>query len=156
VLPVAMIRPLALGTLMLLSAALPAGADEQRLGALAIRQVWARATPGPTAAVYAALVNTGTEPDRLMGADTPLAQRVELHEHVMSGAAMSMRHRADLRLEPGADLVLAPGGTHMMLFGLSRPLKPGDRFPLILEFERAGAVTVEVVVGAAGAMRAPE
>jgi hypothetical protein len=48
-------------------------------------------------------------------------------------------------------VALAPGGLHVMLIGLTRPLAAGERVPLTLRFERAGAVTVEAEVQAAGA-----
>ncbi|MOA70358.1 hypothetical protein D3C78_1991770 [compost metagenome] len=40
----------------------------------------------------------------------------------------------------------APMGYHVMLFGLQRQFKDGERFPLTLHFERAGDVRVEVAV----------
>lgn len=38
------------------------------------------------------------------------------------------------------------GGLHIMLMDLKQPLKKGDKFPLTLEFEKAGRVNVEVQV----------
>jgi copper(I)-binding protein len=46
----------------------------------------------------------------------------------------------------GADLSFAPGGYHVMLMGLKQELKPGDSFPLMLTFEKAGQVTLQVAV----------
>ena len=45
--------------------------------------------------------------------------------------------------------MLARGGDHVMLMGLTGPLKDGDSFPLTLTFEHAGNVTVDVVVDSA-------
>jgi hypothetical protein len=47
---------------------------------------------------------------------------------------------------------LRPGGFHIMLIGLTEPLKEGERFPLTLTFEKAGSVTVEVAVEGVGSM----
>ena len=68
---------------------------------------------------------------------------------------MSMVALPDLPLPPGQVVTLAPGQIHLMLFGIRQPLKPGDRFPLTLQFERGGATTVEVTVGGAGAVSPP-
>ena len=46
----------------------------------------------------------------------------------------------------GAEAKLAPGGLHVMLIGLKQPLKEGQTFPLTLNFEHAGPVTVEVAI----------
>ncbi|MBX9756541.1 MAG: copper chaperone PCu(A)C, partial [Pseudomonadaceae bacterium] len=48
----------------------------------------------------------------------------------------------------GGEAKFAPGGNHLMLFGLQKPLVAGERFPLTLEFEKAGKVEVEVVIEA--------
>jgi copper(I)-binding protein len=48
---------------------------------------------------------------------------------------------------PAKDAVeLAPGGLHIMLVNLGKDLSVGDIFPVILEFQRAGDITIEVEV----------
>jgi len=46
---------------------------------------------------------------------------------------------------------LKPGGYHIMLMDLKRPLNAGETFPITLHFARAGDITATVVVGAPGA-----
>ena len=104
---------------------------------------WSRATPGPTAAVYLELRNTGADSDRLMGATSPAAERIEFHEHRMVDGVMSMNAVPQIDLPAGKTATLAPGGRHLMLFGLAKPLRPGDRLSLTLRFEMAGEITVE-------------
>jgi copper(I)-binding protein len=130
-------------------------AAKERIGEIRIVAAWARATPGPTAAAYLELQNGGGEADRLVGASTPLAERIEFHEHGNSGGVMSMAAVPDIALPPGETVRLAPGGTHLMLFRIARPLKPGDRFPLTLTFERAGSITIEVATAGPGALQPP-
>ena len=69
---------------------------------------------------------------------------------------MRMREIDGIALAPNARVAMRPGsGMHLMLMGLKAPLKEGARFPMTLEFERAGKVEVEVVVQrAAPAQRA--
>jgi hypothetical protein len=127
----------------------PVLAADAKLGAIQIQQPWARPTPSgaPTGGGYMTLVNTGKAADRLMGGSTPASGRLEVHEMSMSGGVMSMR-RLDkgLALAPGASVALKPGGYHLMFIGLAKPLKVGDRFPVTLQFEKAGQVKVEFEV----------
>ncbi len=67
---------------------------------------------------------------------------------------MKMRAVPSLELRPGARLELKPGGYHLMLLDLKHALKAGEKFPMVLTFERGGTVTIPVQVEAMGA--APE
>ncbi|HUP08948.1 MAG TPA: copper chaperone PCu(A)C [Caldimonas sp.] len=114
---------------------------------------WARATvPGAAnGAVYMTLRATGSAPDRLVSAKSPVAESVELHVHKMEGGVMQMRAVEAIDVAPGKPAVLAPGGLHLMLFGLRHSLVEGSTFPLTLDFERSGTVTIEIPVLARGA-----
>jgi copper(I)-binding protein len=61
-----------------------------------------------------------------------------------------MRQVQAIELPAGKTVELKPGGLHIMLVGLKAPLKAGDRFPMKLTFAKAGEVTVDVMVQAAG------
>jgi len=65
---------------------------------------------------------------------------------------MRMREMPAVTIPPGASVILKPGGTHIMIIGLTRQLKAGQNFPLTLGFERAGKVDLRVPVFSAGAM----
>ena len=91
--------------------------------------------------------NRGEQADRLVGASTPVAARVELHRMTLDNGVMRMREVAFIELPPKSDTPLRHGGAcHLMLIDLKRPLKDGERFDLTLQFERAGARTVQVWV----------
>jgi copper(I)-binding protein len=100
------------------------------------------------AAYFAALGNTGTRPDKLLRATTPVAATVELHSMIVDAqGVMRMREIDGIDLAPKATIRMQPGmGFHLMLVGLKQPLKEGDSFPMSLQFERAGKVEVKVVV----------
>lgn len=104
----------------------------------------------PTAAAYLkSLRNTGDEADVLLSASSPVANRVEIHEMKMNGLLMQMRELASLPLPAKSTINMSAGNEqHLMLIGLKKPLIEGERFAMTLNFERAGAVTVEVVVQA--------
>lgn len=92
------------------------------------------------------LKNTGRQPDRLIKAASPAVGRVELHEMKMQGDVMQMRELDGIAIAPGATVRMAPGGLHMMLMQLARPLSAGDKLPITLTFERAGTVNTELWV----------
>ena len=99
------------------------------------------------AAYFRHIRNRGGQPDRLVGAGTPVAARVELHRMTLDNGVMRMREVAFIELPPKSDTPLRHGGAcHLMLIDLKRPLKDGERFDLTLQFERAGARTVQVWV----------
>ncbi len=107
----------------------------------------ARATaPGQTVgAAYATI--TSPAQDRLLGIDTPVAGRAELHTVTLDGTIMRMRPvEGGIPLPAGQPVALAPGGLHIMLVDLKAPLQAGQSFPLTLRFEHAPALTVTVPV----------
>jgi copper(I)-binding protein len=123
--------------------------------AIIIEQPWARATPkgAKTGAVYMTLVNNGTSSDRLLGATTPLADKVQFHQETEDNGVSRMREVHNVALEPGAKVIFKPGEIHMMIVGLKQPLKEGQSFPLALQFEKAGNVDVTVAIEKVGAMQ---
>lgn len=128
--------------------AAPASAHDYTAGDIRVEHPWARATIGKAknGAAYMTLVNTGGAPDRLLGATSPVAERAEAHAHHMDGNVMKMHPVHAIEIAPGSPTVLKPGGLHIMLFGLKAPLKAGETFPLTLRFERAGRLTIDVLV----------
>lgn len=145
-------RRLLLASPALLLAA-PAGAHhDTTVGAITIGHPWSRAAGANTnGAAYMTLRNTGREADRLVSASTPIARTVELHTHVRDGDVMRMRPVRDIAVPAGETVRLRPGGLHVMLIDLTRPLNAGETIPLTLRFEKAGEVTIAVPVRPAGA-----
>ena len=115
-------------------------------GPLTIEDARARIVlPSRPGAAWLTIRNTG-EADRLIGAESPAADRVELHTHIHDGGVMMMRKVEGIDVPAGGRAALRPGGDHLMLFGLKGKLSPGDRFPLTLVFEKAGRVAIEMRV----------
>jgi len=120
---------------------------------LDVSDAWARATPGKAENGVAYLTIRSPTPDRLVSASSAVAKKAELHTMEMAGMVMKMRPLAGLDIPAGQPVTLKPGGEHIMLMGLNRPLREGQSFPLTLTFEKAGTRTVTVAVekpGAAG------
>jgi copper(I)-binding protein len=89
---------------------------------------------GSNSAAYMVIKNSGDEVDRLVGVESPVADRVEVHETRMVDDVMRMRRLGELDLLPGDSVKLAPGGIHVMLMGLTRSLLEGDSVELTLRF----------------------
>ncbi|MBU3055829.1 copper chaperone PCu(A)C [Pseudomonas indica] len=134
-----------------------APAHEFEVGSLEIDHPWSRALPpnAPAGAAYFTIVNKGEENDRLVGVQTPKAGSAMLHTTVQIGEMMKMQHLDSIAIPAGGKVEFKPNGNHVMLMGLKEPLVDGERFPLTLEFEKAGKVEVEVVVGPAAEEQSP-
>lgn len=115
-------------------------------GSVEVKDAWARATPGKAENGAAYLTIVAPAGDRLTGAETPVADKAELHEMKMEGGIMKMRPLTGLDLPAGQPVSLKPGAVHIMLTGLKQPLHAGDSFPLTLDFAKAGKRQVSVPV----------
>jgi hypothetical protein len=103
-----------------------------------VTDAWARATM-PGQKVSGAYMNLRSDADaRLIGATSPAIPRVEIHEMKMDGDVMRMREVKAVDLPRGKTVALEPGGYHIMLMGLPKPIAPGEVVPLTLTIESGG------------------
>lgn len=137
---------------MLGAAGWPAGrvrAHSYKLGNIAIGHLWAP-PPVDVAAglpVYGPLLNRGEATARLVGASSPLAQRVRFRRE-QDG---NVQWPDVLELPPMRPLALAAWREHLWVEGLKQPLHEGDRLPLLLDFGPAGRIEADAVIeGEAG------
>jgi periplasmic copper chaperone A len=139
--------------LALLLVAGAAEAHDTKHGDLLIDHPWARPSAGQAknGAAYLRISNSGKTADRLLSVSTPAAGKTELHNHVHEAGVMRMRQVEAIDVPAGATVELKPGGLHVMLFELQKPLHVGFGFPLTLTFAKAGAVEVTVLVEQPGA-----
>jgi periplasmic copper chaperone A len=144
-----LILPLLVSALL----AVPAFADSS-LGSLNVSSPWARATP-PGARVaggYLTIENTGGTADRLLSADSPAAERTELHLMKTENGMMMMRAASDgVEIGAGASVVFAPGGYHIMFIRPKAPFVAGTSVPVTLVFEKSGTMELEFPVQPIGA-----
>ena len=118
------------------------------LSQVSVENPWARPTP-PSAklgAGYLTVLNAGAA-DRLVGAASPAAARVEMHVTLRDGEVMRMREVKAFDLPAKGRLELKPAGAHLMFIDLKRPFKQGDKVPVTLKFEKAGEVKIDLLVG---------
>ncbi|GIZ51900.1 copper chaperone PCu(A)C [Noviherbaspirillum aridicola] len=111
-----------------------------------INEPWARATvPGqPVGAAYMKISSTSTA--RLLSAESDIAKEVQVHTMQNHEGVMKMREHGQLEISAGQTVELAPGGLHLMLMGLKKPLAAGDTLNVKLTFEDAKKVKSTAVV----------
>lgn len=133
-------------------AALAHGKEFRKAG-LEIEHIYASATaPGqPHGAVFIKQVkNKAATSDRLVGGRAAaVAKSVEVHQMVMDQSVMRMREIPGVDIPAKGRVSMDRGakeGYHLMLMNLTRPLADGERFPMTLIFQQAGALDVEVEV----------
>ena len=99
-------------------------------------------------AAFMVIENHTDTDDRLIGAASDVAQRVELHTHIQdANGVMQMRQVEDgFAIPAHGEHPLARGGDHVMFLGLTRSLSDGDMVTLTLTFEKAGEVVVTLPV----------
>ncbi|MCA0273832.1 MAG: copper chaperone PCu(A)C [Proteobacteria bacterium] len=141
-------KHLILTTALVLSAPAAFACETVTVGDLTIQHAWSKASIGVDrpAVFYVEITNSGSSDDALVGISTPAAGMPMLHETVVTDGIASMPHAMSVPVPAGQTVQLAPGGYHGMLMGLTAALKEGDRFPVTLTFEKAGAVTANVDV----------
>jgi periplasmic copper chaperone A len=103
-------------------------------GSINVKDAWVRLPP-PGSQVGAAYLTLEPKLNMILtSAKSPVAKTVELHSMSMNDGVMQMRHLDKLTLEAGKAVKLEPGGLHLMLIDLNKPLKIGDKVPLDLKF----------------------
>ncbi|ALG89222.1 MULTISPECIES: copper chaperone PCu(A)C [Actibacterium] len=135
----------AFAALAAISFALPALAD-----GIMIEDPYARASTmlSQSGAAFMVLKNRADSDDRLVGATSDVAERVELHTHISDaqGVMQMVEVEEGFPIPAGGSHALARGGDHVMFLGLTRPLQQGDVIQVTLSFEKAGDITVDIPV----------
>ena len=105
------------------------------------------AATAKTAGGFMAIVNKGAEAERLIGVESAIAAKSEVHESkVDANGVGTMNHIDALEIPAGGTVSLERGGYHVMFMGLTGPLTEGEMHKATLIFEKAGRVEVEFQV----------
>ncbi|EAQ04657.1 hypothetical protein OB2597_05225 [Pseudooceanicola batsensis HTCC2597] len=132
--------------LALLTAAPPVLAGGEDVVA---RDAWSRASIGTSrpGAAYMTLQNNGGEPVVVTGLRTDLAMMPMIHATATDEHGVSrMTHMEELEIPAGEAVALAPGGLHLMLMDLQRPMVEGEIFSLTVDFSDGEKISVEVPI----------
>lgn len=125
--------------------ALPAFAE-----GIVIEDAYARASTGmsKSGAAFMIIKNDTDTDDRVIAAASDVAARVELHTHIsdQNGVMQMVEVEEGFPVPAHAQHALQRGGDHVMFMGLNRALNHGDTVTVTLTFEKAGDVTVDILV----------
>lgn len=102
-----------------------------------VKDAWIRGTVQGQNATGAFMELTGKSNARLIGVSTPVTVNAEVHNMRMENGVMRMSPVDGIDIPAGKTVKLAPGGYHLMLMNLQKPLNAGDKVPLQLTFELA-------------------
>ena len=134
--------------LMLAGAPSACGGSSGTTGSsITVSDAWVRNPPisDQPGAAYLVIQNNGAA-DQLLSVTSDIAQTIELHESMESGGMMQMSPVSSIPIPANGKVELKPGGFHMMLIGLTRSVKTGDKVQLTLNFEKAGKIPVTAEV----------
>jgi hypothetical protein len=114
-----------------------------------LRNAWIRRPAGTAvAAAYLDVRNGSSRAMEIVGASSPAAPFLEIHESVLTDGMMRMRKRERLALPPRQTVSLAPGGSHLMLINLRNELAVGDLVPLTIVLADGTRLTTNAAVRA--------
>jgi copper(I)-binding protein len=125
----------------------PLVAAAQQESGLVLEDAWVRALPPsqPSTAAYLTLYNRGDTAIGIVGASADMARTTEIHTTRMVDGLMRMEQLEGLALAAGERVKLAPGGTHLMLLGLTFMPEPGDTIELCVKLISGQEVCTEAV-----------
>lgn len=110
-----------------------------------ISDPWVREVPpvSTVTALYMVIENTGDKDDKLIGVKSEASKSAEIHTTSIDDNYVATMEKVDALFIPaGKRLELKPGGSHIMLRELKKPLKTGDKVEIDLIFEKSGVVRV--------------
>lgn len=116
------------------------------LAEVTVRDAWVRGTVPAQTTTGAFMVITSTEDAKLVGVKSSAAKEAQLHTTMMMGGVNHMHETDAVPLPAGKAVELKPGGFHVMLMGVSKPITKGQKVPisLVVEDGKGRRSTVEV------------
>ena len=116
-------------------------------GSIQVLSAWAEAAnKGDNTAIFMQIKNTGSANDQLVKAVTDAGMMVGLHQTVMKDNVMTMPELAAIDIPANGQVELKSGSFHIMVMGISKDLKPGDKLHLTLTFVKAGPITLDAEI----------
>jgi copper(I)-binding protein len=103
--------------------------------------------PGvPNTAAYFSIQNSSDTIKVLVGASANFASKAEIHNHIMVNDMMSMQQQSEVVILPGESVQFSPGGLHIMLFGLKKPLQEGQPVFFSLQTKKGESISITAKV----------
>lgn len=138
---------------MLAACSEPTPPPPNQVPILEFHDAWARATAAgqSSGAMYVTIANRGSADDRLLSVTASRARTAVVHATETLDGVARMQMVGALPIPANATVSLAPGGTHIMLDGMTSPLVVGEKIELTLQFEKAGTKSVSVTINSPAA-----
>jgi hypothetical protein len=105
-----------------------------------IKDAWVRPTNAGQEVGAAYMSLTSKQDVILVSVESNVTKSIEIHSMVMQNGVMKMRMLETLPLAAGKPYKLAPGGFHLMLFDLKKPLIKGEQVNFVLTFKHKNNV----------------
>jgi|TARA_B110000902_G_scaffold171839_1_gene195586 hypothetical protein len=100
----------------------------------------------PNTAAYFSIQNSSDTTKILIGASAAFATKAEIHNHIMVNDMMRMEQQSEVVINPGQSVHFAPGGLHIMLFGLKQPLSEGESVAISLQTKDGESIIISAKV----------
>ncbi|WP_078698191.1 copper chaperone PCu(A)C [Bartonella sp. Raccoon60] len=129
-------------------------AHQYKLGNLEIIDPWTRTTAknAKVGSGYLYIINHSDTPDQLIAISTNRAKETEIHSMSVTNNIMQMKKIPNGIEIPGkGEIILKPGGNHIMFIGLSKPFQHNEKINAKLIFEKAGIIEVDFLAKTTGA-----
>jgi copper(I)-binding protein len=111
---------------------------------LAVTEATVRLLPPnvPNTAAYFSIQNRSDTRQILVGASADFATKAEIHNHILVDDMMRMQQQSEVVIQPGESVQFSPGGLHIMLFGLTQPLREGQSVTFNLQTKEGESISV--------------
>jgi len=113
-----------------------------------IEEAWVRLPPpvADTAAAYMKIENHGDHDVEITGIETTIATSPEFHSMEMHDGMMNMQKMEKVIVPAHGEISFSPGGNHLMLVGLTTPLKAGSHIMMTLKTSDGESIMVHAEV----------
>ena len=134
--------------LKLIVSGLLLGASSLMASSVMVKDAYVRATPPsvPNSAAFMMIMNKTSDNLEIVGATSNIAKKVQLHQHTMHNGMMKMGQVKKVDLKSKSHVIFKPGGYHIMLLGLNKPLKEGTSVMLTLKLSNGEEVKIHAPV----------
>ncbi|WP_028863225.1 copper chaperone PCu(A)C [Psychromonas aquimarina] len=115
---------------------------------LTVDNAYIRATPphAKNSAAFMVINNAQDREVQLVAVSSDIAERVELHNHIMEDGLMKMREVEQISIAQQGQAELQPGGLHVMFLGLKEELQEGQSVTLSLYFNNGEQIIIDAPV----------
>ena len=112
---------------------------------ISLDNVRARDTkPGTNnSAIFMNIKNASNADAKLVGVHSSVCKSTEIHTHKMENGMMAMVQVEDAVIPKNGETKLEPGGLHIMLMDLNKPIKDGDKVDLELKFSNGEVIKLD-------------